>query len=118
VNFDQIPTWGYLLCIIVQGIWIGVTSLTSRGNKAEDARQERETSMVMELQRETSDIRVQLATLKTQIENMPSHGALAAQFREMEDRLEKRLENVVKRLEEAVASGVAKFKCSHDDQRG
>lgn len=118
-----------LLLGIAGGVWGVIKGLLARDRKSVDDRAEAESKVnkevqsaiwrrLDELRSEVNQVRIDQEVLKERIRSMPDHDALHAKLEAIEERLEKKLDVLVKQVQEAFAVATARFKCPHDPERG
>ena len=118
-----------LLAVAVGGVWGIIKTLLTRDRKAVDdrasetARQNKEVQAdiwkrLNELQADVTAVKIDQGVLKERIRSMPDHDALHTKLEAIEERLEKKLDTLVKQVQEAFTLATAKFRCPHDPERG
>ena len=114
-----------LALIVIGGVWGVIKMLLMRDRKSVDdqakeaARQNEEARNAIwrrldELRHEVVQIQVEQGVLRERVRSMPDHDTLHGKFEAMEEKLEKKLDSLVKQVQEAFTLAVAKFRCPYD----
>ena len=99
---SQVPNW-FLVLFAAFSFGLAIYTIRSQNRQANAAVLDSMRKDIAEIQREQTRI-------QEQIKNMPNQGELAKILRDMEERLEKRLEKTLARFEEVARH----FHCPYD----
>ena len=116
-----------LVLVVTGGVWGTIKMLlirdrTSQDNQAKEAARLNEEARATiwkrldELRADMTEIQVEQGVLRERVRTMPDHDALHAKLEAIEERLERRLDNLVKQVQEAFQAATAKFRCPYDSE--
>lgn len=113
-----------LILVILGGVGGVIKILLLRDRKslddqaAEAAKTNKESRDVIwkrldDLRADVISIQIEQGVLRERMRNVPDHDALHARLEAIEERLERKLDNLVKQVQETLSMAISKFRCPY-----